>query len=219
MTNEQKPKNPLMSKDRLEMFSDGVFAIAITLLVLELKIPKHEELQQYGGLSHYLIHIWPSFLGYFVGFLVLGIYWSNHHHLFLFIVKKTDHNFNVINIFFLLTMALLPFSIAIVSDFATDPENINASVTLYSISLILPQIVLIILFHYGKRVPGIFDSNLKPDFVKKQITKLYFATCFSIVSIALSVFYPIIALIFLGLMFIIYFLPPDHAEYLQDASK
>jgi uncharacterized membrane protein len=125
----------------------------------------------------------------------------------------------MINIFFLLTMALLPFSIAIVSDFATDPESINTSVTVYSISLILPQIVLIILFHYGKAVPGIFDSNLKPGFIKKQITKLYLATCVSLVAITLSVFYPIIALIFIGLMFGLYFLPPDHPEHLQDVAK
>jgi uncharacterized membrane protein len=211
-------KNPLMSKDRLEMFSDGVFAIAITLLVLEIKIPTHEQLQQYNGLYHYLLHIWPSFLGYFVGFLSIGIYWSNHHHLFLYVVKSTDHNFNLINIFFLMTIAIMPFSVAIVSDYATDPENMSTAVLVYSISLILPQIALIVLLSYGKKHFGIFNPDIQQDFLKKQIRKLFMATGMTTIAIILSVLYPIAALIIIAFMFLMYFLPPDNPGNIDTAT-
>jgi uncharacterized membrane protein len=212
-------KNPLMSKDRLEMFSDGVFAIAITLLVLEIKIPTHEKLEEYHGLYGYLMHIWPSFLGYVVGFLCIGIYWSNHHHLFLYIVKKTDHKFNMINIVFLMSIALMPFSVAIVSDFATDPHNRSAAVLTYCVSLILPQITLIILFLYGKKTPGIFSPLLKPGFMNKQLMKLSLATGLSLVAIVLSMFFPLSTLALIGVMFMMYFLPPDNPEFLTDDAQ
>lgn len=208
-----------MSKDRLEMFSDGVFAIAITLLVLEIKIPTHEKLHEYHGLYNYLFHIWPSFLGYFVGFLSIGIYWSNHHHLFLYIVKKTDHKFNMINIFFLMSIALMPFSVAIVSDYATDPANISAAVLTYAISLILPQIVLIFLFNYGKKTPGIFASEIQLSFIQRQINKLLLATASTIVAILLALFYPIGALVLIGIMFLMYFIPPDNPVYANEVGS
>lgn len=204
-----------MSKERLEMFSDGVFAIAITLLVLEIKIPNHEQLHEYHGLYHYLLHLWPSFLGYFVGFLLIGIYWSNHHHLFLTLIKKTNHYFNLINIFFLMSIAIMPFSVAIVSDFVTDPDNMSAAVLVYCITLILPQIMLIILFFYGNKTKGIFNPDIHPDFLQLQVRKLFMATGVSAVCILLSIFYPLVALIMVGIMFLMYFLPPDIPQYIE----
>lgn len=205
-----------MNKDRLEMFSDGVFAIAITLLVLEIKIPTHEQLDQYHGLYHYLMHLWPSFLGFFIGFITIGIYWSNHHHLFLTIVRKTNHTFNLLNIFFLMSIAIMPFSVAILSDFITDPESISAAMLVFSISLILPQISLIAVFYYGRSITGIFNPAIDPAFLKKQVVKLLIATFFTGISIVLSVFYPMGALLLIALMFIMYFLPPDVPKYIGE---
>ena len=64
-----------MPKDRLEAFSDGVFAIAITLLVLELDVPHPAD----GGLAHALAEQWPAYAAYVVSFLTIGIIWINHH--------------------------------------------------------------------------------------------------------------------------------------------
>ena len=68
MTHPPKKKNPEMETARLEMFTDGVFAIAITLLVLEIKIPTHEQVHQAGGLYKYLMHIWPAYVSYILTF-------------------------------------------------------------------------------------------------------------------------------------------------------
>ena len=64
-----------MEKGRLEAFSDGVFAIIITIMVLELKVPQKTDLAA-------LMAIWPVFLGYVMSFVYIGIYWNNHHHMF-----------------------------------------------------------------------------------------------------------------------------------------
>ena len=65
-----------MSTTRLEAFSDGVFAIAATLLILDVKLPED------GSVVHGLLHIWPSYAGYALGFVTIGIMWINHHTVF-----------------------------------------------------------------------------------------------------------------------------------------
>ena len=84
--------------ERLILFSDAVFAIAITLLVIEIKVPGHAKIQEAGSLYNALIQLWPHYLSYFVSFFVIGVWWSSMHH-FHQIVKKTNHAFNLINIF------------------------------------------------------------------------------------------------------------------------
>lgn len=64
-----------MGKSRIEAFSDGVLAIIITIMVLELKVPHSDGLEN-------LISLWPKFLSYILSFIYVGIYWNNHHHLF-----------------------------------------------------------------------------------------------------------------------------------------
>ena len=124
-----------MKTDRLEFFSDGVFAIAITLLVLEIKIPTHEQIHHSGGLYKYLLHIWPSYVSYIMSFMVIGIYWSNMHHAFSYMIKKTNHTFNLITILFLMTIAFMPFVTAVFADYVMDPENFGAAVSTLSIGL------------------------------------------------------------------------------------
>jgi uncharacterized membrane protein len=97
--------------DRIEAFSDGVFAIAITLLVLELHPPntKHQ------SLWHGLLHEWPQFAAYLTSFLIIGIMWVNHHSIFRSIVRA-DRWLLFINLLLLLWTTLLPFPTRLVAD-------------------------------------------------------------------------------------------------------
>ena len=77
--------------ERLEALSDGVFAIAITLLVLEIRVPSGEQVASPAALVGALAALWPSYLGYVVSFVTVGIMWANHHNLFRH-VARVDHS-------------------------------------------------------------------------------------------------------------------------------
>src|SRR3981081_2973750 len=118
MTELNNAANEESSTSRLETFSDGVFAIAITLLILEIKVPSAETLR-HQTLAHYLLEQWPKYFAYCLSFLIIGIYWANHHYLFK-LFKRTDHYFNLINIAFLLSIAFLPYTTDVLGEFITD---------------------------------------------------------------------------------------------------
>lgn len=92
-----------MNKSRLETFSDGVFAIAITLLVLTIAQPEH-----YNHLTHELASRWPSLFAYIVSFIVIGIMWLNHHTVFSHL-DHIDREFIFLNLLLLMTIAFLPY--------------------------------------------------------------------------------------------------------------
>jgi TMEM175 potassium channel family protein len=90
-----------MSKGRLEAFSDGVIAILITIMVLELRVPE-------GADWHALSELAPTFLSYILSFIYLGIYWNNHHHLWQ-VAKKVNGKILWANLFLLFWLSLIPF--------------------------------------------------------------------------------------------------------------
>jgi len=105
---------------RLEMFSDGVFAIAITILVLELKLPPTESIQSKEDIWHYIIHLWPSFFALGLTFMIILISWMGHHNV-LALLDKTSPQFHLANGFFLLTVIILPFPTALMAEFLNTP--------------------------------------------------------------------------------------------------
>jgi uncharacterized membrane protein len=99
----------VMETARLETFSDGVFAIAATLLILDVRLPEG------GSVTHGLLHIWPSYLAYALAFATIGIMWINHHTVFEQI-GTVDRTFLTINIFFLMVIAFVPFPTRVLAE-------------------------------------------------------------------------------------------------------
>src|ERR1041385_8087175 len=97
------PETATMSTGRLEAFSDGVFSIAATLLVLELHVPDIG-----SGLGQALLAQWPSYLTYVTSFATIGIIWVNHHSLFEH-VRQVDRPLLFLNLLLLITGSLIPF--------------------------------------------------------------------------------------------------------------
>ncbi|HEX3319043.1 MAG TPA: TMEM175 family protein [Solirubrobacteraceae bacterium] len=103
-----------MSKARLEAFSDGVFAVAITLLVLEIAVPGEQ-----GDLPHEVGRLWPSFAGYVVSFLTIGIIWVNHHTM-VTAFTRLDRTTLFLNLNLLLWVVLIPWSTALIAEHLRD---------------------------------------------------------------------------------------------------
>ena len=95
---------------RLEAFSDGVFAIAITLLVLEIRLP-----DTHAPLSDLLGDLWPSYLAYVLSFVTIGIMWANHHAVFR-LIGPASHGLIVANLFLLMTISFLPFPTGVLAE-------------------------------------------------------------------------------------------------------
>jgi uncharacterized membrane protein len=109
--------------ERMILFSDAVFAIAITLLVIEIKVPElHNEISERGVL-HALAELIPKFVGFILSFFLIGLYWTVHHRMFGFLVTYT-RKLLWLNLAFLLSIALMPFSTAFYSDYSR-PETIH----------------------------------------------------------------------------------------------
>jgi uncharacterized membrane protein len=105
-----------MSKNRVEAFSDGVFAIVITLLVLELRPPEKQEGEH---LAAALWDLWPNYIAYVIAFIVIGVMWINHHRLFN-LVRIVDGGLLVLNLNLLLWTAVIPFPTVVMADYLRD---------------------------------------------------------------------------------------------------
>jgi uncharacterized membrane protein len=128
----------------MEAFSDGVFAIAITLLILEISLP---HAQQGQSLAHLLRHEWPSYFGYVVSFIVIGVVWWNHHELFKDI-EHVDHALMVLNLALLLCIAFVPFPTGLMAEYVRQGSNETVAVMAYGATFTLAAIVFNALWLY-----------------------------------------------------------------------
>jgi uncharacterized membrane protein len=121
-----------MSTSRVEAFSDGVFAIAITLLVLEIHVPTGHG----DDLWHALGQEWPSYVGYVLSFVTIGIIWVNHHAIF-HDLARVDRTLLFINLFLLMSVAFIPFTTALMADYLKENQGQDVATAIYSASLLL----------------------------------------------------------------------------------
>lgn len=142
---------------RLEAFSDGVFAIAITLLVLDLKVPKPAELASAagadgggGGLLAALLAQWPTFLAYLTSFFTILVMWVNHHTLFS-LIRRTDHVFLYLNGLLLLFVTFVPFPTALVAAHMGSPRSGTAAAAIYGGTYLGLAVAFNLLWRYASR--------------------------------------------------------------------
>ena len=149
---------------RLETFSDGVFAIAATLLVLEIGVSSDDELGQA------LLHIWPSYLAYITSFVTIGIIWMNHHHT-VSLIARTDRTMLFLNNLLLLTIAFLPFPTKLVGDYLRDPGE-QAAALAYAGTLVVMAILHQVWWQYARHDRRLIAAET-PDSALRAVDRAY----------------------------------------------
>ena len=135
-----------MSKARLEAFSDGVFAVAITLLVLEIDIPHAG-----GDLAHEVGQLWPSFAAYVVSFFTIGIIWVNHHTMFVRFVRL-DRKILFLNLNLLLWVVLIPWTTAVLAEHLRDTgANEHLAAAMYAANFLVMGFSFWAIWRYAPR--------------------------------------------------------------------
>lgn len=140
-----------MSPQRLEAFSDGVLAIAITLLVLDLRLPD----DAHRSILSLLTAQWPSYLAYAVSFTVIGIMWVNHHALFAR-VAQVDRRLLFLNLVLLLTISVLPFPTAVAAEgLHRGGQDAKVAMFAYSLAAVAIALAFGLIWRHILRTPGL----------------------------------------------------------------
>jgi len=152
---------------RLEAFSDGVLAIAITLLVLEIRVPN---VPRGSTLAHELLHLWPKYAVFTVSFVTIGIMWINHHVLFQG-VEGVDRGLLFLNLLLLLSISFVPFPTAVLGDYVRAGNSGRAAAVLYGANMLLVGIGFLALWWYLRAHPELRSTDLSDDAVRQAIRR------------------------------------------------
>lgn len=187
-----------MNKNRLEAFSDGVLAIIITIMVLEMKVPHGAE---WSDLSP----LWPVFISYTMSFIYLGIYWGNHHHL-MHAVTKVTSGILLSNLHLLSWLSLIPFATAWMGENHFAPNTI----ALYSFALLMPAVAYYILQSL------VIKHHLHPDEFeqahRKQNQKGQVSLVAYVLACVFSYYLPILSAILIIGVAILWLIPDKNIE-------
>lgn len=202
------------STHRLEAFSDGVMAIAITLLIIEIGVP---HVTGDGSLGEQIRDLWPSYGAYILSFVTIGIYWANHHS-FLELFRRTDHTFLMLNVLFLMTIAFLPFPTAVLGEYLKEGAQRADAVTFYSFGLLLPATAWCLLWLYG-RWRGLLVERLEPSYVRFTTGQFAISVALYGAAVAVSFIEPWASLAVCIGVTLLYLLPPRRPVFTAGAGK
>jgi uncharacterized membrane protein len=151
--------------DRLEIFSDAVIAIAITLLVLDIKVPNSRD----GRLIHDLWQRWPSYVAYVLSFAVIGIMWVSHHSMFERI-QRVDRRLLFLDLWLLLGIGFLPFPTALLAEYARQGgSNSHASAAIYSATMTFIGFAFLSIWVHLARHPYLLEERASSASLRRSI--------------------------------------------------
>ncbi len=174
--------------DRLIFFSDAVFAIAITLLILEIQLPDlPPNTATNAQLGQSLVDIWPKYLAYAISFLVIGLFWIGHHRKFRFI-QKYDNNLLLLNLIWLMFIAFIPFPTSILSKYGNQTATV-----FYALVIIANAIISILLWLYASHHDRLIDPAMSTRQRRREIIGPLFVGGVFVLSIGLASINPSLA--------------------------
>jgi uncharacterized membrane protein len=189
---------------RIEAFSDGVFAIAITLLIIEVGVPHVE-----GGetLAHALRALWPAYFGYALSFVTIGIMWANHHAMFRDI-DRTDHTMTMLNLGLLLCIAFMPFPTAVVAEYMEDDRNARAAMLAYGGTLTITAIFFNLMWLYASWKRRLIDEHVSDARVRSRTARYLPGTPLYAIGLLLALVNTWAAITWWSVLAVFYLLPP-----------
>jgi uncharacterized membrane protein len=186
----ERPSSGSSLLDRLLFLSDGVFAIAITLLVLEIALPhisggyQAEERQ----FPQVLWGVWPQVLTYALTFLIVGVYWMSHQRMFEYLIRA-DSVLAWLNVLFLMSVAFLPIPSRILGEYGA----LGAAVRFYALSLMVPGLWIIGLWWYAMNQHRLVAAGLDAGLIRHRLERYLIAPAVLVLAIGLSYLNPHVA--------------------------
>jgi uncharacterized membrane protein len=185
----QPAKAPAFRTNRLEAFSDGVFAIAITLLVLEIAVPADSEDDLLGA----VLREWPSYLAYLVSFSTVGAVWIGHAVITEFLERATPLLIRL-NLVLLMVVSFLPFPTRLLAEYIGEDAPERVAATIYGLNLFLTAILVSLLWRYAVH-DGLIRSDISDKAVKTITKRLTPGLAGYFIMILLGVFLPLLAVV------------------------
>jgi uncharacterized membrane protein len=203
MSKQSDSINLWMTTSRIETLVDGIFAIAMTLLVLSIGVPDIAKNLSEAAFQHQLWLLWPKLMCYALSFWILSGFWRNNHQQFQYI-KRSDPTLITINVFWLLFIALMPFSTELISEYGGTYFTANV---IFQLNLLFAGILYYINWQYSVW-KGLVDENLNENTIKlMRDINLILPLC-SVLALGLS-FY------FFAWSSLVYFLSPFLKKILE----
>ena len=191
-----------LGRNRIEALTDGVFAVAMNLLVLDIRVPELQQPLATAELPLKLLSLWPKFLSYTISFVILGVYWVGHHVQLSFI-RRADRPLLWINILFLLWVALVPFSTALLSEYATT----RIAIAIYGANLIAIGLTLALHWWYATTENRHVDPDIDRGLVRGAMYRTLMGPLVYVIAIGLSFFRAEVSLALYALVPMLYILP------------
>lgn len=173
-----------LTKGRIEALTDGVFAIVMTLLVLEISVPQissHSAETVGAELFKRLFDLWPKIFSYGISFVILAIYWRAHHRQFHYI-KHADGILIWTNIMFLMAVSFLPFSTSLLGEYIDQ----QVSVFIYGGNSIIIAFFLYVQWRYATDHHRLVDKNLDPNIIRRLPTRVLIGIISYLIAIGVS---------------------------------
>lgn len=207
-------KHPDKDTIRIEAFSDGVFAIAITLLVLNIQVPHSADLKD--SLLNELGKHWASYIAFFIGFFSILVCWINHHHICNYILR-CDNNMQILNSLILLVVIIVPFSTSLLAEYINQEEQ-RTAIAIYGITYCFMALVYDLMWNYAYKYK--FTNPDVDDKFLRAIKRIYdIGIYYTLFAFAISLLSVVAGLVLYTLMFIIYFYPEHFARRLLKFSS
>ncbi len=173
---------------RLETFSDGVFAIAITLLILEIKVPPTGSIHSVNDLVNALVHLWPSYFAFFYSFGGILIQWVLHHNTFNHL-DKTSRPFLYTNGFLLFTIVFFPFPTALLAEYI-NTEYAMPAIVFYGMATIVNSLAWFLFIRFISKPKRLLNNSFSPEEYNKLKISNRFAVIIYASTALLAIWFP-----------------------------